>query len=596
MSTTLPFPQGGPSGGAPPPGPATPLPSGTAVAHLVIDRVLNEGPHNIVYLAHDGQAEGLAGVVALMEYFPRSLALRHPDGSVRARQAGDAIALSVGREAFVQDAMALERIHQPNVVHVLGSLQAHHTVYRAMAFVDGPTLERHVLGREGPAEVGQIVRLLDAMLDALEALHVAGLVHGQVRPDQILLAGGRIDRPVLLGMGSAAAEIAGHDAGPWAAPEQSAASRHDRINSATDLYMLATTAWFAATGKAPPTLRERLAHSDEWDPAEGLATLVEGPSDALGDKAHLVRALMAALELLPSARPQHVADLRGLLHPSQAQPGFSALGVAPLWVGPIPDREAQWEVIEMSARGAMPAPSAARGRGPRAATPSVAAAQQPPSHAPREATDRAQAARPPRPRSSRPAVLDEASPSSNAARKSVVSRWTIFVVFAAGLALAVGASFVLRPTVPDSNVTASPSAATPAEMPRAASAAASGIAAVPAAPVVPAAVPVAPPIRHEPVTAPAPTRARAAASAPLPASAPPVQAARQPGQGAPARSAPAPVRTITPPTVAAPKTAVRPPPGTVCGDVTGFALAYCLQEECAKPANRSLDQCVAARR
>ena len=582
VNKTLPFPQGGAGDGAPPPGPATPLPSGTEVAHLVIDRVLHEGPHHIVYMAHDGLAEGLASVVALMEYFPRALAIRQPDGAVRARQAGDAIALSVAREAFVQDANALQRVEHPNVVHVLGSLQAHRTVYRAMAYVEGPTLERHVQAREGPARVGEIVRLLDALLDALHALHVAGLVHGNVRPDQILLAGGRIDRPVLLGMGSAAAEIAGHDPGPWAAPEQSAASRHDRIDSATDLYMLAATAWFAATGEEPPTLRERLAHPDAWQPDEGLAELSEGPGDVPGAKARLARTLAAALELLPSARPQRVDDLRGLLHPTPSRRDFEGSGSAPLWVGTVPDRESQGEVVEMAARGVpaapRPVPLRAARAGERAGTAHAATPL-----APREA---AQAAAPatarPRPRP-RPVKAAEDDPWGEAAAlaesRFPASRWMLLAVFAVGLVLAAGAWLVLRPAA------SLPLAVVPAAEPS--TAAASGVVA-PLPARVPTVAPSAPPVASVD-TSPAPPTVgtpRAVPTAPMPSPPPPAP------RDKPAAVAGAIAPAVRPAAPAAPRQAAAVP----CAKSSGFALAYCLQEECAKAPNRSHPRCIEWRR
>lgn len=572
MSKTLPFPQGGAGDGAPPPGPATPLPAGTEVAHLVIDRVLHEGPHNIVYLAHDGMADDLAGVVALMEYFPRALALRQPDGAVRARQAGDAIALSVAREAFVQDANALQRVQHPNVVHVLGSLQAHRTVYRAMAYVDGPTLERHVHAREGPARVGDIVRLTDALLDALHALHVTGLVHGNVRPDQILLAGGRIDRPVLLGMGSAAAEIAGHEPGPWAAPEQSAASRHDRIDSATDLYMLAATAWFAATGEEPPSLRDRLAHPDTWHPHEGLADLTEGPGDAPGTKARLARALAAALELLPASRPQRVDDLRGLLHPTPSRPDFEGSGSAPLWVGQVPDRESQWEVVEMAARGVPTAPRPAPLRSAHA----EGASRNPPPATPQAGREAAAARR-------RPVKSAQDDPWGDATAlaesRSLASRWAVLAVFAVGLLLAVAAWFVLRPASPLPVVVAPPSVPTAAT-------ASGAVSALPATP--PAIVPSAPPMT-EVATKPAPptvSPSRATPRAPVPQALPP--AARRDATTV-ASAVPPVARAAAPPSA-------RPPAAAPCAKASGFALAYCLQEECAKPSNRAHPRCVEWRR
>jgi hypothetical protein len=572
-TTPLPFPQDS-TGSV---GPAAPLPAGTAVAHLTIERVLHEGLHNVVYLARDpgGQA------VALMEYFPRALALRQPDGSVRARQAGDAIALSVGREAFVVDANTLERIEHPGLVRVLGSLQAYRTVYRAMVFVDGPTLERHVGARGSAASAGAVVRLLDALLDALDVLHHAGIVHGCVRPDQILLAAG--DRPVLLGMGSAGAEITGHDAGPWDAPEQAAVSRHDRINSATDLYMAAATAWFYATGDAPPALRERLTHPDDWDAARALAELPEAGDDPPGTRERLAAALKAALALVPSERPQRVADLRRLLHPGAAPAPFEASGAAPLWVGTMPDRESQWEVVERVNAEGGEAPAQAAAPTPVAADVEVLPRRRHDPHATDASVDA-------------PFANDLDAGTTPQRRTALL--WILpLLVLAAGLAAAAGWWLLHEEPMPAFGTVASPVAGVGDTTP-----------AVPAAsaPPVPAAAPiasaVAPPQSAEPaplaasaaVASPAPTPTPTQAETPSPVSAAPAPPLRTAKGTAAKKAAPvarSPARPVANRPVAQTASATVP-----CSDRRQLAYMYCLQAQCAKPVWRNHPQCSDLRR
>jgi hypothetical protein len=585
-TTPLPFPQE-PTGSV---GPAAPLPPGTAVAHLTVERVLHEGLHNVVYLARDPNDQALA----LMEYFPRALALRQPDGSVRARQAGDAIALSVGREAFVLDANTLERIDHPGLVRVLGSLQAHRTVYRAMGYIDGPTLEHHIATRGPAASAGAALRLLDQLLDALDALHRAGVVHGRVRPDQILMAGG--ERPVLLGMGSAGAEIAGHDAGPWDAPEQAAMSRHDRINSATDLYMAAATAWSYATGDVPPPLRERIAAPEAWDPAVALADLPEGSDEAPGTRERLVLALKAALALLPSARPQRVADLRRLLHPGASATGFEPSGAAPLWVGTMPDRESQWEVLEKARSEeretvSAPAPSAA----------STVAVDVQPRH----------------PREPVAATLDEEAPAHGVGAPGAADArrhpalWMLPLIALLLVGAGVGWWLLSSEPVPAFGTTATPPAGSDGAAPlpqmareivapvgpagaASASAAVSDVASLPPAPSVAAeeapapasaAPPVAPPATVPQVVAPPPAVPQAAAPTPA-RRAVPSEVGRTP-----AASPTAPART-----------AARRPPGeggssgAPCSDRRQAAYRYCMQAQCAKPMWRNHPQCNEARR
>ena len=101
MTTTpLPFPQAAST----PVGPVVPLPVGVRIDRFVVEQALHQGPHGFAYRVRE---PGHNQPLVLLECFPRALAIRQPDGAVRARQAGDAIALSVVCEAFVQDARAL---------------------------------------------------------------------------------------------------------------------------------------------------------------------------------------------------------------------------------------------------------------------------------------------------------------------------------------------------------------------------------------------------------------------------------------------------------------------------------------------------------
>jgi hypothetical protein len=561
---TLPFPH-------PPEAPAVavaPLPVGAQVAHLRIARVLAESAHAIVYLTH---ADAGGEPIALMEYFPRALALRQPDGSVRARQAGDAIALSVAREGFVQDANTLQAIRHPGVMPVLGSLQAHRTVYRAMPFIDGVTLERQVQERDGPVTVGEVTRLLDSLLDALEALHKAGVVHGAVRPDQVLIAPD--GHPVLLGMASAGAELAGHEPGPWSAPEQAAMSRHDRINSATDLYMAALTVWFAATGVPPPPLSDRLAKPHEWDPAVALAQLPEDEGDSGAALDRLAGAINAALALLPAERPQRVADLRALLHPGPAQAAaFEPSGTAPLWVGAVPDRESQWEVLD-GGPSALPA-SGEVAPPPRAAAPS--GAHERAAATPSVAHERAAAAPIDDARPVKPTLRPAADRSDGAAQRPW--GWIALALLVLCAAVATAWWALRRTQAPELPPLATPTAPRPvAEVP----------VTTPPAPA-PLAAPAAEP-RPAPAASAvqAPGAAATASAAALAAPKPEAKPAATTALAAPALAAPKPT---------APRSAVANTPQSQCSGRTQFALLYCLQEQCGKPAWRNHAQCAELRR
>ena len=602
-STPLPFPQATST----PVGPVVPLPAGVRIDRFVIEQTLHQGPHGFAYRVREG---GHQQPLVLLECFPRALAIRQPDGAVRARQAGDAIALSVVCEAFVQDARALAVVDHPGVVKVFGVINANRTVYRLMPCIDGQTLEEQRLERAEAPTVGGLVRLYDKLLDALEALHKAGFVHGLVQPDQILIKTDD-NAPLLLGMDGVAIELGEMTMSPWAAPEQQQTTRFERINASADLYMLAATMCFAATGAAPPRAEERLA-SGAWDPAALLADVSLGGGDSAALRDAFIQAVTASLALAAAARPQSANDVRHILHPQGHAAFVATTGPAPLWVGEVPDRDSQWETLE-----GMSGPVPLRDN---VDTQIVMEPLEP--------------AAPAEPRVVRQAVRAEPSldPAAMAGRRTadavVRPKRQGLTMTAVAAALAAIVALVWWSQKPPSNLALPASPSTPPAVVVTPAAAPTVAQATP-----PAAVPMAAsPAREQPKPAAAPSPPAKTEAAPPPAAVAVAEPAPVPAAVAPT-PAPAPVAAVpkaVPPTAvaakpAAAKVAVKPVPKaatpktvakrnekpaasaakttqrtvaaeTLCGNRTQFAYLYCMQEQCTRAAQRNNTQCAALRR
>jgi hypothetical protein len=614
MTTTpLPFPQATST----PVGPVVPLPSGVRIDRFVVEQTLHQGPHGFAYRVRE---PGHQQPLVLLECFPRALAIRQPDGAVRARQAGDAIALSVVCEAFVQDARALAVVEHPGVIKVFGVINANRTVYRLMPHIDGQTLEEQRLERADAPTVGGLVRLYDKLLDALEALHKAGFVHGLVQPDQILIKTDD-NAPLLLGMDGVAMELGEMTMSPWAAPEQQQTTRFERINASADLYMLAATMCFAATGAAPPRAEERLA-SAEWDPAALLADVPLGGGDSAALREAFIQAVVASLALAARARPQSANDVRHILHPQGHGAFVASTGPAPLWVGEVPDRDSQWETLE-----GMSGPAPLRDN---VDTQIVMESLEPAPPAEPRVVRQAERAEP---------SLDPAAMAGRRAADVVVRpRRRGLTMTAIAAAVTAIAALVWWSQKPPSNLalpapSSSPSPApavvvTPAAAPQVAQAtppaaaareepkrpaaptpqakveAAAPPAVVAVAPPAPAPVPVPVPApAPAPVTTPAPASTSTAAVAVTPKAAAPIAVAPKAVTKAPVKAAPkatapkAAAKRNDKPAAPTPKTAQRTLPAeALCGNRTQFAYLYCMQEQCARAAQRNNTQCAALRR
>jgi len=88
---------------------------------------------------------------------------------------------------FVREARAAARLSHPNVVAVYDQGDDDGTVYLAMEHVPGHTL-RDLIRKESPMPPARALALLEPVLSALAAAHRAGLIHRDVKPENVLIA------------------------------------------------------------------------------------------------------------------------------------------------------------------------------------------------------------------------------------------------------------------------------------------------------------------------------------------------------------------------------------------------------------------------
>jgi eukaryotic-like serine/threonine-protein kinase len=160
------------------------------------------------------------------------------------------------RDRFVREGRTLARIHHRNIVQVFDAGTAEGLVYLAMELVEGRSLAA-LLRDGGPLPAGQVVQIAEQIGSALDALHGRGLIHGDIKPANVLLDEGS-GRAVLLDLGvarrlddtvSTAGWIWGTPA--YMAPEQIAPGRS--ISPRTDVYQFGATMYALLSGEPPFT-------------------------------------------------------------------------------------------------------------------------------------------------------------------------------------------------------------------------------------------------------------------------------------------------------------------------------------------------------
>lgn len=225
---------------------------------LVLDRYrvveqIASGGHSVVYL---GQDERLSRPVCVKVF------------------SGLGGKSGVGRtsyEHFVQEAFALSRLTHPNTLRIydfgyLGNQDADGMPLQVCEYMNGGTLS-HIVREKGPQSLVETARVINAMCAALAEAHSLGIVHRDIKPQNILFGTvGGLKLPKLADFGIAKwsddegeegqrAEdtqiVAGQKLAmyspSWAAPEQLAGQP---VSAATDIYSLAVVAIYMMSGRA----------------------------------------------------------------------------------------------------------------------------------------------------------------------------------------------------------------------------------------------------------------------------------------------------------------------------------------------------------
>jgi hypothetical protein len=91
------------------------------------------------------------------------------------------------RERFRREGLIQAAIDHPNIVTVYEAGETEHGLFIAMRLVRGPTLKDMILARE--VDAGRSLRILRPVADALDTAHEAGLIHRDVKPQNVLVAG-----------------------------------------------------------------------------------------------------------------------------------------------------------------------------------------------------------------------------------------------------------------------------------------------------------------------------------------------------------------------------------------------------------------------
>ena len=198
-----------------------------------LERELGRGGMGIVYLAREVRLDRPVAIKLL------------PPGRARDRTL---------RERFLREARTAAKLSHPNIIPIHAVDETDEFVFFAMAYVDGETLTDRVR-RRGPLPPAEAARVLRDIAWALAYAHAQGVIHRDVKPDNILIETGTSRALVAdFGIAGVVHGATGLDGGAvmgtpeFMSPEQALGESTD---ARSDLYALGAVGYFALAGRLP---------------------------------------------------------------------------------------------------------------------------------------------------------------------------------------------------------------------------------------------------------------------------------------------------------------------------------------------------------
>ncbi|MFJ7914684.1 MULTISPECIES: serine/threonine-protein kinase [unclassified Lysinibacillus] len=198
--------------------------------------------------------------VIIKEFFPNDIALRDLDNkTVVNRLPSTKEKFGSLKAIFLNEALIMQQINHRNLVKYIDHFEENESIYIIMEYYEGMLLDQYLKDYPINDRVHLYTNIFLPLIDALSYLHKKGILHRDIKPNNILIDSE--GNPYLLDFGSATFYKTGDNYQIFTSSGFSPLEQYSTISEQgvyTDIYSLAATFYYSLTNVIPPNISQRL--------------------------------------------------------------------------------------------------------------------------------------------------------------------------------------------------------------------------------------------------------------------------------------------------------------------------------------------------